>query len=197
MRERHPGDWAVDLAGRHRLEHQVAEAIAADRRLVLLRRTTDSLRELDYAIAGPGQRLGYLELKAKHQPYRGWSAFRPEVAERDLFILDELALRKIVGAGRYAHLVVADLPTSRWCIWSSADLVLATKARVVRALATGAGRSMAKVLLDQREAAVTTETAAAAVDAVARPLAVCDAHWDSIEPWPYGPAVHHPLRRPS
>jgi hypothetical protein len=52
---------------------------------------------------------------------------RPDLAEVDLFILDELALRKNVDAGRYAYLVVADLPGQRWCVWSTADLVLATK----------------------------------------------------------------------
>jgi hypothetical protein len=84
--------------------------LAAADDLVLLKRATSSLYELDYAIAGPGDRLGQVELKAKHQPYRGWGHLRPDLPEAHLFILDELALRKIVDAGRYAYLVVADVP---------------------------------------------------------------------------------------
>jgi hypothetical protein len=100
----------VDLSGRHELEHRMATALAAHAGLVLLKRATTSMTELDYAIAGPGDRLAQVELKPKHQSYRGWVQFRPELAEGDLFILDELSLRKIVGAGRYAYLVVADIP---------------------------------------------------------------------------------------
>jgi hypothetical protein len=114
MRERRSEDWVTDLAGRHSLERRMALALAGHPDCVLLKRATSSLQELDYAIAGPGDRLGQVELKAKHQPYRGWGHLRPELAQLDLFILDELALRKIVDAGRYAYLVVADVPGGRW-----------------------------------------------------------------------------------
>jgi hypothetical protein len=195
MRERRPQDWVTDLAGRHTLERRMAIALGAHTDCVLLKRATSSLGELDYAIVGPGDRLGQVELKAKHQPYRGWGHLRPDLAEVDLFILDELALRKIVDAGRYAYLVVADLPGRRWCVWSTADLVLATKTRTVRALATGSNRKKAKVLLDLREAAAHVADEHAATDAVARMLGSCDAHWQAIEPWPHGPAVQDPFQR--
>ena len=197
MRERRPDDWVTDLSGRHNLERRMAAALVAQPDLVLLKRATASMNELDYAIVGPGDRLGQVELKAKHQPYRGWSHLRPGVREADLFILDELALRKIVDGGRYAYLVVADLPGGRWCVWSTAELVLATKTRTVRTLATGTTRQKAKVLLDLAEAAahVTDEHEAAA--AVARMLAACDTHWQAIEPWPTGPTVTNPFRRTS
>lgn len=197
MRDRRPGDWVSDLAGRHRLEDEMAEALAAHPELVLARRATQSLDALDFTVLGPGERLAQVELKAKHQPYRGWAQLRPDVGETDLFILDELALRKIVDAGRYAHLVVADLPVGRWCVWSTLDLVLASKVRTVRALATGAGRVKAKVLVDLREAAAVVDSPAGAADVVATSLNRCDRLWGAIEPWPGGPVVIDPTRRTS
>ena len=80
MRERRPQDWVTDLAGRHSLEQRMALALAGHPDCVLLKRATSSLDELDYAIAGPGDRLGQGGLKAKHQPYRGWGHLRPELA---------------------------------------------------------------------------------------------------------------------
>ena len=197
MRDRLPGDWVTDLAGRHRLEDDMARALASHPELILARRATHALDALDFTVLGPGERLAQVELKAKHQPYRGWAQLRPELAERDLFILDELALRKIVDAGRYAHLVVTDLPTGRWCVWSTADLVLASKVCTVRALATGAGRLKAKVLVDFREAAVVVDSPAAAAAVVADSLGHCDRLWGAIEPWPGGPIVNDPTRRTS
>ena len=197
MRDRRPGDWVTDLAGRHRLEDDMARALASHPELILARRATHALDTLDFTVLGPGERLAQVELKAKHQPYRGWARLRPELAERDLFILDELALRKIVDAGRYAHLVVADLPIGRWCVWSTADLVLATKVRTVRALATGAGRLKAKVLVDFREAAAVVDSPGDAAGVVADSLGRCDRLWGAIEPWPGGPIVHDPTRRTS
>ena len=197
MRERRPGDWVTDLAGRHSLERRTGAALAASPDLVVLKRATSSLHELDFAVSGPGGRLAHVELKAKHQPYRGWSHLRPDIREADLFILDELALRKIVDGGRYAYLVVADQPARRWCVWSTADLVLATKTRTVRTLATGSNREKAKVLLDLSEAAAQVGDETEAVAVVVRMLAACDTHWDAIEPWPHGPAIRSPFRRTS
>ncbi|MGH9150968.1 MAG: hypothetical protein ACRD03_00890 [Acidimicrobiales bacterium] len=43
MRDRRPGDWATDLGGRHRLEDEMAWALAGHPELVLARRATSSL----------------------------------------------------------------------------------------------------------------------------------------------------------
>ncbi|MGH9150967.1 MAG: hypothetical protein ACRD03_00885, partial [Acidimicrobiales bacterium] len=77
-------------------------------------------------------------------------------------MLDELGMRKVVEAGRYAYMVVADLPSARWCVWSTVELVLASKVRAVRTLTTGVTRVKGKVLLDLREAAVAVDCADAA-----------------------------------
>lgn len=197
MRERRSSDWVVDLRGRHELEARFAGALDASADLVLVRRATTSMELLDYHVVGPGDRLAQIELKAKHQSYRGWGELRPDVPEPELFILDELALRKIIDAGRYAFLVVADLPTDRYCVFATLDLVLATKSRAVRHLSIGSGRAKAKVLLDLREAAASSSDVEAAVNDVASMLEVCDRQWSAVEPWPHGPVVQDPYRRSS
>ena len=142
---------------------------------------------------GLGERLAQVELKAKHQPYRGWGHLRPELAEADLlFVLDELALRKIVEAGRYAYLVVADLPSARWCVWSTVELVLASKVRTVRTLVTGTTRLKAKVLLDLRRTRshhCHRHRGGRLDRQLPRPLRPAVAHYG---PWPTGPAVREP-----
>lgn len=195
VRDRRPADWATDLAGRHGLENQFAAALGAHPELVVVRRSTHSLDALDYDVVGPGERLAQVELKAKRQPYQGWAALRPELAERNVFLLDELALRKIIDGGRYAYLVVADLPSRRWWVWSTVELVLASKLRTVRALATGTTRLKAKVLLDLAEAGFIVDSPTAATEVIAASLVVADRQWSAIEPWPHGPVVHQPTRR--
>ncbi len=185
MRERRPADWRLDLAERRPLEAKVAAAIDAHPALVRLSSSTSSLDRLDYQVLGPGERLCQLELKTKRQAYKGWSGLRPEVAPADLFILDELALRRIVDAGRYGFLLVRDMPSDRWAVWSTAELVLATKVRVGRRLVTGVERTKGKVLIDLSSAAAVTTTLAGALSAVATLVGVIDRRWSDIAPWPW------------
>lgn len=196
MRERRSNDWVGDLAGRHGLERQVEDALRAAPTLKLVHVATDSLHDLDFVTVGPGSRVAPIEVKTKLQPYRGWSGLAPGVAPSDLFILDELALRKVIEAGRYAFLVVWDQPVGRWAVWSSMDLILATKVRVARPVGR-AGSIKAKVLLDLDEAAHTCTDLIAVIDAITEQLECCDDGWSSIGPWPYGPSVAEPLRRSS
>jgi hypothetical protein len=182
MRPRVAGDWKVDLARRHVVEGQVEDALDTHQLLTRLGSSTSSLDRLDFQVLGPGDRLCELELKAKHQRYNGWS--RPGVAERDLFILDELALRKIIDGGRHAFLLVFDAPNRRWVLWGVMDLVLATKTRIARPLATGAGKVKGKVLLDLGESPSHHSHLVEALDAMAANIRMIDEHWSSIEPWP-------------
>ena len=95
----------------------------------MLRASTTSFDRLDFQLLAPGERLVEIEVKAKIQPLsEGWRALRHDVAPADLFVLDELALRKIVDAGRYAFLLVRDIPRARWafgrraiCSWPAAS----------------------------------------------------------------------------
>lgn len=189
MRERRPGDWRVDLARRHHYEAHIERAIDDHGALTRLASSTNSLDRLDYQVLGPNGRLIEIELKAKHQHYRGWTDLRPDVAERDLFILDELALRKLVDAGRYAVLLVRDDPGNRWIVWTLMDLVLAPKARVARRLATGTDRTKGKVLLDLGDTAHHLATPPDALDRIAELSTLVDDRWRAIEAWP----THHPI----
>jgi hypothetical protein len=184
VRDRTPADWAQDLAQRHPLEEGVAAGIQNHPALTLLGRSTSSLHRLDYQLLGPGERLIEIELKAKRQPYVGWADLAPGVDEPDVMLLDELALRKVVDAGRYAFLLVRDLPSRRWAVWSTADLVLCSKVRATRRLAVGVDRSKGKLILDLREAASLTTDLVSALSAVVSLTRVVDRHWWDIAPWP-------------
>jgi hypothetical protein len=190
MRERRPGDWRVDLARRHPLEGRVEDALDAHPALTRLASHTSSLDRLDFAVLAPGERLCQLELKAKHQPYRAWGDLRAATAEQDLFILDELALRKVVAAGPYAALLVRDDPGDRWVLWTTMDLVLADKVRVNRRLATGLDRIKAKVLLDLTDSPHHHTTLTAALSALAVAMRMIDRHWNGIGPWPTNRTIH-------
>jgi hypothetical protein len=190
MRERRPGDWRVDLARRHPLEDLVEAALDAHPALVRLASHTTSLDRLDYSVLGPGERLCQLELKAKHQPYRSWATLRPDTVERDLFILDELALRKLIAAGPYAALLVRDDPADRWVLWTTMDLVLADKVRINRRLATGLDRLKAKVLVDLSDSPHHHHTLPKALSAFAVAMRMIDRHWAAIGPWP----TNRPIR---
>lgn len=191
MRERRPQDWRMDLAQRHELENRVAQEIVIHPDLVLLNRATASTERLDFALMGPRERMLELELKTKRQPYRGWSHFRPDVPEPDLFILDELALRKIVDGGRYAFLLVHDMPGDRWCLWTTADLVLTSKGRVARPLLRDHSFVKGKLLISFLEQSVVVGSLPAVLDALVDAVKEIDASWNDIAPWPRGnsPAV--------
>ena len=185
MRERRPQDWVADLSERHTLEREVATAIRAHPDLVALRTSTAATDRLDFQMRGPGDRLCELELKTKRQPYRGWDRYWPDLSERDLFILDELALRRLIEAGRFAFLVVRDLPGDRWCLWSTMELVLTTKVRVSRELAGRRPSIKGKVLIDLGSAAARQATLTAVLSQVATMVGVIDRRWADISPWPW------------
>lgn len=123
--------------------------------------------------------------KTKRQPYLSWAHLRPELAEADVFILDELALRRVVDAGRYAFLLVRDLPGDRWALWSTAELVLATKVRISRRLAATTVTDKGKVLIDLGGAAAITRSLPEALSALAKLVGVIDAQWGDVAPWPW------------
>ncbi|HEV2368757.1 MAG TPA: hypothetical protein VGR90_02715 [Acidimicrobiales bacterium] len=185
MRDRRPEDWRVDLRDRHGLENLVAGAIDHHRGLTRLSSSTSSMTRLDYQLLLPGDRLGELELKAKRQTYRNWPGLGPGVLDRDVFILDELALRRIVDAGRYAFLLVRDIPSDRWCLWGTAELVLTTKIRVSRGLTRVAPTVKGKLLIDLGSAPVSCPTVEASLDELCRMARAIDERWDDIRPWPW------------
>lgn len=186
MRERRSSDWVVDLNGRHGIEAQVENAITAHRTLSLLRSSTTAFDRLDFQLLGPGERLVELEVKAKMQPLsQGWRDLRPDVDPGDLFVLDELALRKIVDAGRYGFLLVRDIPRARWHLWSNGDLVVASRTRHTRVINKGpTPRMKGKLLFDLSEAGFTSVELSPALDALAAMVTRLESLWADVAPWP-------------
>ena len=188
MRERRGGDWVTDLEGRHAIESEVELGIRRSSCLRLLRTSTTSFERLDFQLLCPGEHLIELEVKAKHQPLSAsWRALRADVDPGDLFVLDELALRKIVDAGRYAFLLVRDLPRSRWVLWSAGDLHVATRVRHARRLersTSGPSKTKGKLLFDLSEVGIAVDTVDDAMDALATLASRLDAMWSDIAPWP-------------
>ena len=164
--------------------------------VALAGRAIQSLDALDFAVLGPAERLAQVELKAKHQPYRGWGHLRPELAEADP---SSSTSWRCARSSKPAATPTWSWPTSRRLagVRSTVELVLASKVRTVRTLVTGTTRLKAKALLDLREAAVITATATEAVASIASCLDHCDRQWSAIGPWPTGPAVRDPARRTS
>jgi hypothetical protein len=186
MRERRSSDWVIDLTGRHGIEAQVERALELHPTLSLLKTSTNSFDRLDFRLLAPGERLVELEVKAKHQPLSaGWRALRPEVDSADLFVLDELALRKILDAGRYAFLLVRDVPRARWLLWSAGDLLVASRTRHARRLEKGpTSRLKGKLVFDLKEAGRSSTSLPAALDSLSRTVVKLEGWWGDISPWP-------------
>jgi len=111
-------------------------------------------------------------------------------AGENLFVLDELALRKIVEAGRYAFLLVRDIPQARWVLWTVGDLLVAGRARHARSLDRGSGTHLkGKLVFDLSEGGFATHDLAEALDAITRTTRRLDAWWSDIAPWPTLPAT--------
>lgn len=185
MRERTEADWAVDLGERHGLEAQVGDALGAHRAFEVLHTSTASYHRLDYQLVGPGGRLCELELKTKRQPLSaGWCQLRPDVDPADLFVIDELALRRIVDTGRYAFLLVRDY-ADRWCLWSAGHLVVASRVRHTRRITKTVPALKGKLVLDVSESDITTDLKAG-LNAIAATVDTIEACWADIAPWPHG-----------
>jgi hypothetical protein len=185
MRDRRASDWAVDLGGRHATEGEVASALLAHDRLLLRQQSTESFHRLDFQLADSTGRAIELELKEKKQPLSdGWGLLRPEIESSNLFVLDELSLRKIVDAGHYAFLLVRDVPLDRWCLWSTGDLLVATSVRYVRTMHRGKVCQKGKLLLDITEAGAVVQTLEAALDILSRSVNEIDGWWTRGVPWP-------------
>jgi hypothetical protein len=157
--------------------------------MVLLRSSTNSLDRLDYQLEYSEQFVE-LELKTKNQRLsQGWQQLRPEVREADLFVVDELAMRKITDAGRFAFLLVWDAPSQRWALWSSGDLLVASRRRHTRALDTPAGKTKGKLLFDISEAGYIGTSLEGALDALVIMAGHLNHWWQDIAPWPTSGAV--------
>lgn len=89
---------------------------------------TDSTTELDFEVPG-----FYVEVKEKRQPFKlkNWALdFEgTDIREEDLFILDELSLRKAMKHYPNAYFVLRDVPQDRMFVASVVELAVAERIR--------------------------------------------------------------------
>jgi len=147
-RARRPDDWARDLERARPGEVRLADTLRADPRIVDLDDHTDRFDTLDFSFTYGGRRV-HVDLKEKRSKYsRGIAAIWPEVAPRDLFIVDETVFRRIVWQGGGGYLVVHDHPGRRWAIFGPWELTLGPRVRYQRRAQRTSEFLKGKVLLN-------------------------------------------------
>jgi hypothetical protein len=94
---------------------------------------TTSFKALDFTLLIEGKAAFYLEVKEKRQPYNmnNWPKFAPEV---DLFILDDLTIRKCIGYAPRSGILVRDNMHHRYYFFSVIDLALMPRMRLNRTI---------------------------------------------------------------
>jgi hypothetical protein len=94
---------------------------------------TTAYKQLDFTITFAPEQLFYLEVKEKRQQYnpQNWPQAAPEA---EMFILDDLTVRKCLAYSPWSGVLVRDNLTCRYVFFSVVDLALMPKTRVNRAI---------------------------------------------------------------
>ena len=106
-----------------------------------------STTKIDFAIA-INQRKFSVDVKEKRQKYK--SHWTDKIPEQHLFIIDDLAARKIFMDSPYSAIIVSDANTNKFYIFDALTLFLMPKIRVNRRLSGGSLKG--KWLVDFRNA---------------------------------------------
>jgi hypothetical protein len=108
---------------------------------------TAAFDALDFTILIDERAVFYLEVKEKRQPYNSanWPAFAPE---GDLFILDDLTVRKCLGYAPRAGILVRDNTRASYYFFSVIDLALMPRLRVNRLIQRNAPELKGKWLIN-------------------------------------------------
>ena len=122
---------------------------------------TDETRafcELDFTLLLPAGVRFHLEAKEKRQPYNAsaWPDFAPE---EELFILDDLTVRKCLAFAPRAGVVVKDGVVGRYLFFSAIDLALMPRQRVNRRIERNAPDLKGKWLIDLRNGRAAADIA--------------------------------------
>ncbi len=122
---------------------------------------TDETRafcELDFTLLLPAGVRFHLEAKEKRQPYNAsaWPDFAPE---EELFILDDLTVRKCLAFAPRAGVVVKDGVVGRYLFFSVIDLALMPRQRVNRRIERNAPDLKGKWLIDLRNGRAAVDIA--------------------------------------
>ncbi len=109
-----------------------------------------SFTQLDFGFGNPFcNRYFVFDAKEKRQPYNphNWPT---DIPEEHLFIIDDLACRKILLHAPNAGLVIRDIPGRRYVFFSVVDLFLMPKQRVNRPIRKHQNALKGKWLIDLR-----------------------------------------------
>ncbi|MGH9198064.1 MAG: hypothetical protein ACRD1T_20315 [Acidimicrobiia bacterium] len=174
---RQPAHWDTDTSGRKGFERRVRRALATDGEFELLD-ATDSFDEVDFELGYRGRRV-FLEVKEKKQKYRDGWVETSGIPEEDLFILDELAARKIVLRAPRAYLLVHDKMNDVFATFGALELITMPKVRVNRSIDGGVATFKGKWLIDLRGAELTP-TIEAALAYVKRRSSSEDDYWKAL-----------------
>jgi hypothetical protein len=94
---------------------------------------TESFKDLDFTIFSHGESIFQLEVKEKRKPYNA-SHWPTEISETDLFILDDLTVRKCINHAPRCGVLVRDSARARYCFFSVVDLAMMPRERVNRSI---------------------------------------------------------------
>lgn len=119
---------------------------------------TRAFSELDFTLLLPAGVRFHLEAKEKRQPYNmtAWPAFAPEA---ELFILDDLTVRKCLAFAPRAGVAVKDGVRGRYHFFSVLDLALMPRQRVNRRIERNAPDLKGKWLIDLRNGQAARDVA--------------------------------------
>ncbi|MBW3614671.1 MAG: DEAD/DEAH box helicase [Actinobacteria bacterium] len=155
--ERRPPDWVRDLNSGRDAEEYVRALLFGHPAVRRVADLSTQPETPDFEFQYEGERVG-LEVKAKLQRYSArYREMWPELAERDLFILDEGSLRALSWAEGMGYLLIADAPSERWIVIGPWELLLGPRRRYQRLddgkgkllLDLGTGQSMDDVVVDE------------------------------------------------
>lgn len=110
---------------------------------------SDSFKEPDFTIIVKDEPYFYLEAKEKRQHYnpKHWDC---EIAEEDLFILDDLSVRKSLAYAPKSGFVIRDNPRGLYFFFSVVDLTLMPRKRINRRIERNVSTWKGKWLIDLR-----------------------------------------------
>lgn len=151
---RPPGAAQADFLGARAYEELVGEWLG-DFKIARL----DSTTELDYWVPG-----FYADVKQKKQPLGKRWHLLPDVPEHDLFVLDELSVRKAAEKGPHAYFIINDVPLDRHFLARIDEVFTADRVRVNRVY--DSGRAKGKWIIDLSNFRQLTDPASEILPAV-------------------------------
>ena len=108
---------------------------------------TESFVKLDFGVAFGTSGYFSFDTKEKIDPYQA-NNWPISISEENLFIIDDLAARKILKYAPYSGVIVRDRPLNRYFFISIVDLYLMPKVRVNRSINRNQPAQKGKWLID-------------------------------------------------